>query len=85
MIKSNIVLCVSELIFKLSEIDPDNLVKKEYIPKDLEIHIKFGRLCGCSNRELPLKFCDTCSKYNSTQINDWKEIHEIINVRLLIM
>lgn len=67
-------------MFKLSEIDPDSLVKKSYIPKDLEIRIKFGRLCNCNNRKIPVE-CEVCKKYNHAQLNEWKEIHEIINVQ----
>jgi len=68
------------LIFKLNEIDPDNLAKKGY-PLDFEIQIKLARLCNCSNKVLPkvLPVCEVCSKYNSKEANDWNTIHNILD------
>jgi len=67
-----------ELVFKLCEIDPDNLIKKGY-PADFQIHIKIARLCNCSNKEYPMKICEVCSKYNTKEVSDWNIIHDILN------
>jgi hypothetical protein len=69
------------LIFKLHQIDPDNLVKKKKIPRDFEIHIKFEKICDCRNTERPVKLCDSCDEILSTELGNWKVIHTIIEVR----
>jgi phosphatidylinositol-3,4,5-trisphosphate 3-phosphatase/dual-specificity protein phosphatase PTEN len=68
------------LLFKLHEIDPDNLVKNKKIPRDFEIHVKFGRVCDCQNRELPINLCNNCTTLLMEELSDWKEIHIILDV-----
>ncbi len=68
------------LVFKLREIDPDNLVRNKNIAKDFEIHLKFNKLCECQNKELPIKLCNTCTNLLNVELTDWKEINEILNV-----
>jgi hypothetical protein len=70
------------LIFQLKEIDPDNLSRNKNIAKDFEIHVSFGSLCECQNRELQLKLCNTCTQLLKKELKDWEEINEIINVNL---
>ena len=70
------------LIFKIEQIDPDNLVKKKKIPKDFEIHLKFGFLCECSNTEEQVNLCHTCSELLGNELNDWKEIRTILEVSI---
>jgi hypothetical protein len=73
------------LIFQLKEIDPDNLSRNKNIAKDFEIHVKFGNLCDCQNRELPIKLCNTCTQLLKSELKDWEEIHEIIKVKKLFL
>jgi phosphatidylinositol-3,4,5-trisphosphate 3-phosphatase/dual-specificity protein phosphatase PTEN len=69
------------LVFKLDQIDPDNLVKKKKIPRDFEIHIKFGRICDCKNSENAANLCKKCEDILSVELSDWRTIHTIIEVR----
>ena len=69
------------LVFKLREIDPDNLVRNKNIAKDFEIHLKFNNLCDCQNKELPIKLCNFCTNLLKEELTDWKEIDEILNVK----
>jgi phosphatidylinositol-3,4,5-trisphosphate 3-phosphatase/dual-specificity protein phosphatase PTEN len=73
----------TELIFKIEEIDPDNLIKQKYIPKDFEIQIKFQKPCDCRNRELPINLCNDCSINLVNELNDWKEINIILEVNFI--
>lgn len=73
------------LVFKLHQIDPDNLVKKKKIPRDFEIHIKFGKICDCKNTEWPVKLCDSCEEILSAELIHWKVINSIIEVNLIYM
>lgn len=75
----------TELVFKIKEIDPDNLVKKKKIPKDFEIQIKFGQLCGCMNRETPINICKSCSEILVNELADWKEITMILEVKFILI
>ena len=68
------------LVFKINEIDPDNLVKNKKIPKDFEIHVKFGILCDCVNREPPINLCASCMDLTINELADWKEINFILEV-----
>lgn len=71
------------LVFKITEIDPDNLLKQKSIPKDFEIQIKFEILCNCQNRELPINLCNCCSNNLRTELEDWKEINSVLEVFLI--
>jgi phosphatidylinositol-3,4,5-trisphosphate 3-phosphatase/dual-specificity protein phosphatase PTEN len=68
------------LVFKLNEIDPDNLSRNKKIPKDFEIHVKFAKICECQNRELPINLCNNCNELLNNELVDWKEIHVILDV-----
>lgn len=70
------------LVFKIAEIDPDNLAKNKKIPKDFEIIVKFGILCDCNNRELPIDLCSNCSDILANELSDWKEINSVLEVNL---
>ncbi len=72
------------LAFKLTQIDPDNLVRKKNIPKDFEIYIKFGSLCECKNKEVNFSLCGICKENLSSEIIDWKVINSIIEVNLYL-
>ncbi len=72
----------TSLVFKITEIDPDNLAKSKKIPKDFEIHVKFGILCDCQNRELPINPCSSCCDLLLNELTDWKEINLILEVLL---
>lgn len=71
------------MIFTLSEIDPDNLVKNKKFEKDFEIHVKFGIPCPCQNRGMPFNLCNNCSSLMANELKDWKEINLIIEVSYL--
>jgi hypothetical protein len=68
------------LIFQPKEIDPDNLSRNKNIAKDFEIHVSFGSLFECQNRELQLKLCNARTQLLEKELKDWEEINEIINV-----
>jgi hypothetical protein len=74
----------TSLKFNLKEIDPDNLSRNKNIAKDFEIHIKFGSLCDCQNRELPIKLCSFCAQLLKNELKDWEEINEIIKVNIYL-
>jgi phosphatidylinositol-3,4,5-trisphosphate 3-phosphatase/dual-specificity protein phosphatase PTEN len=71
------------LTFKVEQIDPDNLARKKKVPKEYEIRLKFGALCDCSNLKENFKLCNTCSEILINELSDWKEIRNIIEVRLI--
>jgi len=68
------------LVFKLQQIDPDNLVKKKHIPRDFEIQIVFGRTCDCKNTEKVMKLCNNCEDILSNDLKEWKLLNSIIDV-----
>jgi hypothetical protein len=68
------------LVFKLREIDPDNLVRNKNIEKDFEIHLKFAKVCDCQNLEQPIKLCSNCNSILKAELSDWKEINDILNL-----
>jgi phosphatidylinositol-3,4,5-trisphosphate 3-phosphatase and dual-specificity protein phosphatase PTEN len=70
------------LVFKITEIDPDNLAKNKKIPKDFEIRVKFGILCDCYNRELPINLCSSCCDILANELSDWKEINLVLEVMI---
>lgn len=70
------------MIFKLHEIDPDNLVRNKKIPKDFEIHLKFGKNCECNNRDAGFNICKDCSATLGEELADWKEMHIILDVKI---
>lgn len=69
-------------IFRIHEIDPDNLAKNKKIPKSFEIHIKLSKLCDCQNRTQPIQLCANCTNLLEDEVDNWKEINNIIEVRL---
>ena len=69
-----------EIVFKLSEIDPDRLIRSKKIPNDFEIKIKFVRICNCNNREYPINICEMCSKFVQKNVNSWQFIQSILDV-----
>jgi phosphatidylinositol-3,4,5-trisphosphate 3-phosphatase/dual-specificity protein phosphatase PTEN len=72
------------LVFKLHQIDPDNLVKKKNIPRDFEIHVTFEKICDCKNTEIAMKLCNNCEEILSNDLKDWKVINSVIDVSLII-
>lgn len=76
----------TELKFHLNEIDPDNLVKNKKVPKDYQIIIRFSKMCDCNNKEYPINLCKSCLEFfaTNTELDDWKEIHQILKVFIIL-
>jgi hypothetical protein len=68
----------SEIVFNIQEIDPDKLAKKKYVPKDFQIHVKYINYCNCDNNRFPIQICDMCEDFLKLELQDWKEIEEIL-------
>ena len=73
------------LVFKLKEIDPDKLANTPGIPKGFEFIIKFAKHCECDNKDSYIKICEKCKQFLDKQINDWKEINKILEVKFLFV
>jgi len=67
-----------EIVLKLSEIDPVKLMKSKKIPKDLEIKIKFVRMCQCNNRIFPVSTCDICTNFVQKHMSSYNDIYRIL-------
>lgn len=76
----------TELKFHLNEIDPDNLVKDKKVPKDYQIIVRFSKMCDCNNKEYPINLCKSCLEFfaTNTELDDWKEIHQILKVFIIL-
>jgi len=69
------------LVFNVREIDPDKIAKTPGIPLEFEFIVKFAKHCECSNQDAELNICDKCREFLKDQINDWKFINKIVDVK----
>jgi len=66
------------LVFSLSEIDPDSMMKKTYINKDFKITLELLSNCKCQNTSFPINICEICSLMLKDDLVIWQRIHGII-------
>lgn len=68
--------------FSKNTVDPDSLIKDERISWDFKIECYFRNFCNTCEASMPLEsLCQKCVHQMDSEIEGWKIIRNILDVR----